>query len=205
MPILWVPEWRFVPPLTSSSRRRLSAWGNAVLFAWLMWLMEKYKFHTQAITGDKRDSFRFSLVSLMLSKKDKPRTTVNNGYLGSRNDEERSEMRYVMRIAEFSESSNFWTHIALSGYTWQYTSLTIGLITSPYVLEDRLSRGTVLGRTFLGWTLNWTDWNGRFGWTFRGLSGMAVLDGLFWGPSENCLGWSGNWFVGCPGRPCGSV
>ena len=34
------------------------------------------------------------------------RTTVNNGYLGSRNDEERSEMRYVMRIAEFSESSN---------------------------------------------------------------------------------------------------
>ena len=34
------------------------------------------------------------------------RTTVSNGYLGSRNDEERSEMRYVMRIAEFSESSN---------------------------------------------------------------------------------------------------
>ena len=33
-------------------------------------------------------------------------TTSNNGYLGSRNDEERSEMRYVMRIAEFSESSN---------------------------------------------------------------------------------------------------
>ena len=33
-------------------------------------------------------------------------TTVSNGYLGSRNDEERSEMRYVMRIAEFSESSN---------------------------------------------------------------------------------------------------
>ena len=53
--------------------------------------------------------------------------TVNNGYLGSRNDEERSEMRYVMRIAEFSESSNFRTQIALSGYTWKYTSLTIGL------------------------------------------------------------------------------
>ena len=41
------------------------------------------------------------------------RTTVNNhskktfsgGCLGSRNDEERSEMRYVMRIAESSESS----------------------------------------------------------------------------------------------------
>jgi hypothetical protein len=33
-------------------------------------------------------------------------TTFSDGYLGSRNDEERSEMRYVMRIAEFSESSN---------------------------------------------------------------------------------------------------
>ena len=34
------------------------------------------------------------------------KTTLSNGCLGSRNDEERSEMRYVMRIAEFSESSN---------------------------------------------------------------------------------------------------
>ena len=31
--------------------------------------------------------------------------TPNDGYLGSRNDEERSEMRYAVRIAEFSESS----------------------------------------------------------------------------------------------------
>jgi hypothetical protein len=36
----------------------------------------------------------------------KLKTILNNGYLGSRFDEERSEMRYVMRIAEFSESSN---------------------------------------------------------------------------------------------------
>ena len=33
-------------------------------------------------------------------------TTLSNGYLGFRNDEERSEMRYVMRIADFCESSN---------------------------------------------------------------------------------------------------
>ena len=39
-------------------------------------------------------------------------TTFDNGSLGSRNDEERSEMRYVMWIA-FRESSNLWTHIAL--------------------------------------------------------------------------------------------
>ena len=42
-------------------------------------------------------------------------TTFNNGSLGSRIDEERSELWYVMWIAEFSESSNFRTHIAPSG------------------------------------------------------------------------------------------
>ena len=40
-------------------------------------------------------------------------TTFSDGCLGSRNDEERSEKRYVMWIAELSESSKFWTHIAL--------------------------------------------------------------------------------------------
>ena len=44
------------------------------------------------------ESFDFVLKNLKYN--------LNNGYLGSRNDEERSEMRYVMRIAEFSESSN---------------------------------------------------------------------------------------------------
>ena len=32
-------------------------------------------------------------------------TTFSNGYLGSRDDEERSEMRYVMRTAERESSS----------------------------------------------------------------------------------------------------
>ena len=41
--------------------------------------------------------------------------TFNNGSLGSRIDEERSEMRYVVWIAEFRESSNLWTHIAPLG------------------------------------------------------------------------------------------
>jgi hypothetical protein len=34
-------------------------------------------------------------------------TTFSNGCLGSHNDEERSEMRYVMRIAKPRESSRF--------------------------------------------------------------------------------------------------
>lgn len=41
--------------------------------------------------------------------------TFNNGSLGSRIDEERSEMRYVIWIADIRESSNLWTHIAPSG------------------------------------------------------------------------------------------
>ena len=36
-----------------------------------------------------------------------PRTTFSNGCLGSHNDEERSEMRYVMRIARPRESFKF--------------------------------------------------------------------------------------------------
>ena len=40
-------------------------------------------------------------------------TTFNGGSLGSCIDEERCELRYVMRIAQLSESSNLWTHIAL--------------------------------------------------------------------------------------------
>ncbi len=42
-------------------------------------------------------------------------TTFSNGYLGSRNDEERSKLRYVVWIAKLSESSKFWTHFALHG------------------------------------------------------------------------------------------
>ena len=37
----------------------------------------------------------------------------NGGYLGSHIDEERSQMRYAMRIAEFRESSDLWTQMAL--------------------------------------------------------------------------------------------
>ena len=39
----------------------------------------------------------------------------NDGYLGSHNDEERSEMRKAMRIAEFRESSDLRTHLAPKG------------------------------------------------------------------------------------------
>ena len=55
--------------------------------------------------------FIFQNESQKLNKK----TTFNGGSLGSCIDEERSQLRYVMWIAEISESSNFWTQIALLG------------------------------------------------------------------------------------------
>ena len=52
-------------------------------------------------------------------------TTFSNGCLGSHNDDERSEMRYVMRIAKLRESLKFWTHIAPSGNAWGHTYLSV--------------------------------------------------------------------------------
>ena len=66
-------------------------------------------------------------------------TTLSNGYLGSRNDEERSEMRYVMRIAEFSESSNFSTQIALLGSPRSTLLSSIGSTISQHVTAVQLA------------------------------------------------------------------
>ena len=48
---------------------------------------------------------RFHAEASLCQDLTNPTKTPNDGYLGSRNDEERSEMRYAVRIAEFSESS----------------------------------------------------------------------------------------------------
>jgi hypothetical protein len=65
----------------------------------------------------KTFSVPFCLCFLTYKKKQEtrnPETTPVDGYLGSREDEERSETRYVMRIAGTSEPSNLRTHPALS-------------------------------------------------------------------------------------------
>jgi hypothetical protein len=49
------------------------------------------------ITKPTRQCENTSFTDTFLTKH--THTTFNNGYLGSHNDEERSEMRYVMRIA----------------------------------------------------------------------------------------------------------
>ena len=62
------------------------------------------------------------------------KNTFSNGCLGSHNDEERSEMRYVMRIAESSESSNFWTQLPLPSR--QYVCWSV---CSSYILFHGMS------------------------------------------------------------------
>ena len=58
------------------------------------------------------EKFTYSVVSLFnygpapLLPTYNIHTTFSNGCLGSHNDEERSEMRYVVRIARPRESSN---------------------------------------------------------------------------------------------------
>ena len=47
------------------------------------------------------------LIESLTHLKQNVNTTFSNGCLGSHNDEERSEMRYVMRIARLRESSKF--------------------------------------------------------------------------------------------------
>ena len=47
----------------------------------------------------------FARIKTKKHKNNNQNKTPNSGYLGSRNDEERSEMRYAVRIAEFRESS----------------------------------------------------------------------------------------------------
>ena len=57
------------------------------------------------LVSDEHDNLNFT--------KKNQKTIANHGCLGNRNDEGRSELRYVMWIADFRESSNPWTHMAL--------------------------------------------------------------------------------------------
>ena len=89
-------------------------------------------------------------------------TTLSNGYLGSRNDEERSEMRYVMRIAEFSESSNLWTQIALLGSP-RSTPLSVSVqhsLSSVCIdLVQCMRVGWIMRVCMLARSVSWNTWS----------------------------------------------
>lgn len=79
--------------------------------------------------------------------------TFSSGCLGSHIDEERCELRYVMRIAGFSESSKFWTHIALSGYAWKYACISVHITNLPFFLERCRCWGVFLDQKI--WNVPW--------------------------------------------------
>ena len=65
--------------------------------------------------------------------------TFSDGCLGSHNDEGRSELRYAVWIAEFSESLDCWTQKAPSGFLLGGTSVSVflcchkvGSLAQPY-------------------------------------------------------------------------
>jgi hypothetical protein len=103
-------------------------------------------------------------------------TSIDNGYLGSRNDEERSETRYVLRIAEFSESSNFRTHTALQ-VSWGMPSsvsssppktdalFVSGSLSCVVDTQDQWIGGDIKG-VFL-WSECWELYRSSFHWLYR--------------------------------------
>ena len=62
-------------------------------------------------------------------------TIFNGGSLGSCIDEERSEMRYVMWIADLRESSNLWTQIAVPANCRNHAWLSVTK-QSPILVES---------------------------------------------------------------------
>ena len=102
-------------------------------------------------------------------------TTFGNGCLGSHNDEERSEMRYVMRIAGPRESSKFWTHIALLGNAQEHAYLSVPEPHSAVAACQRVSASwtvivSCVSSSLLKLTclplhfwLDWSEHNKRFG------------------------------------------
>lgn len=78
-------------------------------------------------------------------EKRNPETTPVDGYLGSREDEERSETRYVMRIAGTSEPSNLRTHLALPAPPGARPSERRPKTRRPPHPSSREGRGAALG------------------------------------------------------------
>ena len=81
-----------------------------------------------------------------ITQRAKCQTTFSNGCLGSHNDEERSEMRYVMRIAKSSESSKLWTHLALPRKYVCWSVCSIPTKCFPWL--ENISESTVQGFLF---------------------------------------------------------
>ena len=92
----------------------------------------------------------------------KEKTTFNGGSLGSCIDEERSKLRYVMWIAEISESSNLWTQLALLGIPRSMSAWVSSQLSSFLSSSLSFVRGA-WGRE-RGW---WADTDLAYLWGFK--------------------------------------
>ena len=87
-------------------------------------------------------------LNLLLIEHLNKSTSLNDGSLGSLNDEERSEMRYVMWIAGFSESSSFWTQMAPGRFQrWGKPGSDSLKHTTSYLWSFGSAGGCKLGRS----------------------------------------------------------
>jgi len=76
------------------------------------------------VDGDRHDDGNYLLVNL--NKTENENNTFSNECLGSHNDEERSEMRYVMRIASSASHQNFERSLHFLG------SMSVGVSVHPH-------------------------------------------------------------------------
>lgn len=100
-------------------------------------------------------------------------TTLDNGYLGSRNDEERSKMRYVMWIAKPRESSNLWTQTAVIDQTQSLHMFEHRFITILHSDNLWLHRMLCLGLS--------PFWGDKTGWNTVGLKSTRSIQSLLIG------------------------
>ena len=115
-------------------------------------------------------------------------TTFSDGCLGSHNDEERSEMRYVMRIARPRESLILWTHIALPGNSWEHAYLSVSELLSASSHIHNCVRWLDFGDACCPLTMNCPVYCKTWG----GVTNMASLEwwwGLLWCGVVMTLSW----------------
>ena len=112
-------------------------------------------------------------------------TTFNNGSLGSHIDEEHSKVWKLVWIAEFSESSSFWTHLALlgiprsmSGWVMWISNQTLLCLELSDLPLGLLGRGR----------LTWNTRGQGFVW-FRALSINDLMRLTWWGVHKVLIDW----------------
>ena len=115
----------------------------------------------------------------------------NDGYLGSHIDEERSEMRYAMRIAELRESSDLRTQTAPVGYPASMF-VSVCLLPSHNSMRLNSSQNSLVKNEYLAYTTcRWIRRSGHF------LQVISLVFFSFYKEKQRLLNNSGNFSEAC--------